>query len=488
MTCTITNTAKQPTLTLVKTVTNDNGGTAVPTDWTLGAAGPTSGVSGPTGSGPVTDVPVAIGSYVLSESNGPTGYAAGAWSCVGGSLNGSTVSVALGDQVTCTIANDDQLGTWDLAKASSPASGSTVEPGELITYVITATKTGGVNPVDRVVNDDLSNVLDNATLVGGPAASTGTASLTGTTLTWDIPTLADTETVSYTVRVNPEAFGVTIGNVVTGEGSSTCPPADPDEGCATTHVTPHYVLTKSSNPVSGSTVLPGETITYTLTAFNDSEAVLSGAVVTDDLSDVLDNATVQSVGPGGVVTDTRLTWTLPTVRARSDRDADIRRAVDAGAYDETIGNVATPGPGGDCEAPADCTTTHQTPHYTLTKASDPANGSTVNPGDTVTYTLTATNDSDGVVTGAVVTDDLSDVLDNATIVSVGPGGNIDGTTLTWICRRSQPGDKGDSAVHGAGERRRVQRHPRATSPLPVPAVTARRRPTAPRTTRPRTTP
>ena len=64
--------------------------------------------------------------------------------------------------------------------------------------------------------------------------------------------------------------------------------------------------------------------------------------------------------------------------------------------------------------PEDCETTHVTPHYVLTKISDPAIGSTVQPGDTVEYTVTATNDSDGVVTGAVVTDDLSDVLDNAT--------------------------------------------------------------------------
>ncbi len=33
--CTFTNHDVQPTLTLVKTVTNDNGGTAVPTAWTL---------------------------------------------------------------------------------------------------------------------------------------------------------------------------------------------------------------------------------------------------------------------------------------------------------------------------------------------------------------------------------------------------------------------------------------------------------------------
>ena len=40
----------------------------------------------------------------------------------------------------------------------------------------------------------------------------------------------------------------------------------------------------------------------------------------------------------------------------------------------------------------------------------------------MSYTLTATNDSEGVLTGAVVTDDLSDVLDNATMGTIGAGG------------------------------------------------------------------
>ena len=40
-TCTINNNDQPATLTLVKTVTNDNGGTALPTAWTLAAAGPT---------------------------------------------------------------------------------------------------------------------------------------------------------------------------------------------------------------------------------------------------------------------------------------------------------------------------------------------------------------------------------------------------------------------------------------------------------------
>ncbi len=87
-------------LTLIKEVV---GGTAAPGDWTLGANGPVD-VSGPSGSSAVTDVVVEPGDYELSES-GPEGYAPGSWACEGGSLNGSTVTVPEGGDVTCRIVN-----------------------------------------------------------------------------------------------------------------------------------------------------------------------------------------------------------------------------------------------------------------------------------------------------------------------------------------------------------------------------------------------
>ena len=83
VTCTITNTAVAPQLTLVKQVDNGTtGGTATPANWTLAAAGPTP-FSGVSGTPAVTAVPVAVGTYTLSESGGPAGYTASAWSCVG---------------------------------------------------------------------------------------------------------------------------------------------------------------------------------------------------------------------------------------------------------------------------------------------------------------------------------------------------------------------------------------------------------------------
>ena len=104
-------------------------------------------------------------------------------------------------------------------KSSNPVSGWTVQPGDTITYTVTANKLAGVNPVNLVINDDLSNVLNNATQVGNPVASVGTATITGTTLTWNIPSLGGTATVTYTVRVNDDAYGVAVGNLVTGEAA-----------------------------------------------------------------------------------------------------------------------------------------------------------------------------------------------------------------------------------------------------------------------------
>ncbi|GAA3617795.1 hypothetical protein GCM10022236_20030 [Microlunatus ginsengisoli] len=439
VTCTIHNTAEQAHLTLVKNVRNLSGGTAVATDWTLSATGPTLGVLGRSGDDEVTNVPVQTGTYELAESGGPAGYTASGWFCDAGTQSGSSVTLDLGEDVTCTITNTDSPAEWTLAKTSDPASGSTVEPGDLITYTVTATRTGGINQTNIVIEDDLSDVLSNATVVGDPDPSTGTASITGTTMTWSIPLLSSTATVTYQVRVNAGAFGVTLANAVTSEQSVQCPPQSPGPECRTTHVTPHFTLSKTSDPATGATVQPGDTISYTLTATNDSDGVLTGATVADDLSGVLANAALGTVGSGGTVSGTTLTWDVPSLQPGDEATLTYTVTVNADAFGVALANVATPGEGGDCVPPG-CATTHPTPHYTLTKSSDPSTGSTVLPGDTITYTLTVSNDSDGVVTGAQVSDDLSDVLDNAAIGTIGTGGSLTGTTLTWTVPTVRPGD------------------------------------------------
>ena len=114
-------------LTLIKTVTNNNGGTAVVGNWTLSAAGPTP-ISGTSGSGAVSNVSVVAGTYALSENGGPSGYTASTYSCIknsGSPVAGNSITLAPGDGVICTINNDDQPGTLVVKKVVINDNGGT---------------------------------------------------------------------------------------------------------------------------------------------------------------------------------------------------------------------------------------------------------------------------------------------------------------------------------------------------------------------------
>lgn len=97
------------TLTLLKTVINDDFGTALDTAWTLSASGPTN-ISGIEGAESVTGAIVNPGEYVLSENGGPVGYVASQYSCVingNDPVIGNNISLADGDVAICTITNND---------------------------------------------------------------------------------------------------------------------------------------------------------------------------------------------------------------------------------------------------------------------------------------------------------------------------------------------------------------------------------------------
>jgi hypothetical protein len=133
-TCTITNTLRGGTLTLKKTVVNDDGGTASANAWTLHATGD-GGFSGP---GDIIDPPAntmatisrgvkANVAYTLSESGGPSGYSEGVWSCSGGGTqNGNQITLAPNDNVTCEIVNNDIAPTLTLVKTIVNDDGGTV--------------------------------------------------------------------------------------------------------------------------------------------------------------------------------------------------------------------------------------------------------------------------------------------------------------------------------------------------------------------------
>jgi uncharacterized repeat protein (TIGR01451 family) len=141
-TCTITNDDQPPKLTLVKVVVNDNGGTAQPSAWALSATGPT----GFTGSGPSVSSNASFeqGTYNLSEA-GPSGHAASDWDCGEGQnqVDADTVNVGLGEDVTCTITNDDRPATLIVIKNVVNDDGGTATASDFQMTIDGVTAQGG---------------------------------------------------------------------------------------------------------------------------------------------------------------------------------------------------------------------------------------------------------------------------------------------------------------------------------------------------------
>ena len=70
-------------------------------------------------------------------------------------------------------------------------------------------------------------------------------------------------------------------------------------------------LVLGASPASGA-VAAGSTLTYQLSATNTGKVPLTGAVVSVDLANVLDDATIGALPAGLALAGTTLTWTVPT--------------------------------------------------------------------------------------------------------------------------------------------------------------------------------
>lgn len=143
VTCSITNSDDAPTLTLLKSVTNDDGGNAEPGDFTLRLDG---GIydNAPFSSGAMPPV-VAGTPYTLSEDDF-FGYASLGVTCFDETAEGVVphpVTLAAGQIVTCTLGNDDVAPELTVIKTVVNDDGGDAVPGDWI-MVVTAT-----NPSDN---------------------------------------------------------------------------------------------------------------------------------------------------------------------------------------------------------------------------------------------------------------------------------------------------------------------------------------------------
>lgn len=202
--CTFVN-ANPPTLTLVKVV---SGGSNLATDWTLTATRSGGGtiISGVTGSAAVTGASVTTGTYTLSESATPTGYAASLYSCSkngGAAVSSNSVTIAGGDIVTCTITNRRLTADLSITKSNGVTS---VVSGSTTTYTIRVTNSGPDAATGAILKDPAAAGLTKTAVAcsGSPGQCTaGTtptiAQLQDTVNGYALPTLTAGQFYEITV-------------------------------------------------------------------------------------------------------------------------------------------------------------------------------------------------------------------------------------------------------------------------------------------------
>ena len=262
------------TLTLIKSVVNNNGGTLLPGDVTLTASGPAT----ITGTTPVASA-IAAGQYTLSESAVP-GYSTNGYDC------GASVNVAAGANVVCTIVNDDIAPSLTLIKTVVNDDGGTPPPAAFSLQI------GGVTAAQNVALQQMAGVaLDISELqvqgylptgvsctsdLGLESGAVGTAAITVT------PRLA--EDIVCTITNDDVRPGLTVvKNVVNDNGGDA--------------VVGDFVL-----QVNGTQVASNDPIRYPAgTALVISEVQIPGYVATGTVcvSDQAGSSNASSVSTGG---------------------------------------------------------------------------------------------------------------------------------------------------------------------------------------------
>jgi hypothetical protein len=338
--CTFTD-SKRATLKLVKTVVNNNGGAAVVGDFTL-KANTTTFVSG-------TAQAVGAGTYALTETSTVTGYLASSWVCTGGgtqSADGSSVTIAAGENVTCTITNNDIAPSLTLNKILVKDNGGTANESD---WTLSATGTaqsptnlsgpGASGSADVVSTDSFK--ADTYTLAesGGPSGYTASSwSCTGATIVnGNQITLALAQTATCSITNNDDSAHLIIKKVVVNDNGGAKHATDfkfkVNGGTATTFIQSDdqdhgentvdvnagsYSVVEDGLPITGygtsydgcsGTIATGETKTCTITN-NDVKAAPAFATVQSAL--LFDTATFTGLRPNSPAPDASVTFSLWT--------------------------------------------------------------------------------------------------------------------------------------------------------------------------------
>ncbi|HEV2727295.1 MAG TPA: DUF11 domain-containing protein, partial [Solirubrobacterales bacterium] len=302
-------------------------------------------------------------------------------------------------------ANDESSATLeveplsDLAIAKTTAT-TAAKPGEQLTYLLKAENNGPTDEPSARVVDTLPAEL---VYVSGDASCDVSAL---PKVECDLGALAKGESRTISLVAEVAAAGGTIENAATVSGTNADPKPGNNASTATTPVEPvaDLAIEKSASVPS---IKPGETLTYVLEVENEGPSASEGTTVTDtlppSLAYVSDDAGCDTSALPTIECD------LGTMANGASATIEILTAVETGASG-TIENAARvsgsdfdPDPSDD-EATATTAVTPLAADLALEKSA--SSDGAVGVGETIAYTLAASNNGPDFSLETVVTDTL----------------------------------------------------------------------------------
>ncbi|MFJ7423563.1 DUF6923 family protein [Streptomyces uncialis] len=309
------------------------------------------------------------------------------------------------DTTTTTVSASVDLAVTKTGPATAIA-------GDDIAYTITVTNNGPSDSTGWTLTDPVPSGLENA------ATTTAGCTVAGGSLTCAGGALAVGESTTVTLTGTAAADAVRIVNTATVDGNEPDPEPDNNEDTTTTSLERRVDLAVSKE--GPETVSAGGQITYTITVTNNGPSAATGWGLTDPIPAGLQNAATTT--PGCSITGGNMTCISGPLAVGDSTTLILTgtAAPDATTITNTVtvdGNDPDPVP--DNNEDTTTTTVSPPPASDVDLAVTKTGPASADPKDTVTYTITVTNNGPSDSTGWTLTDPVPAGLENAATTTAG---------------------------------------------------------------------
>ncbi len=290
----------------------------------------------------------------------------------------------------------------EVNKTSDIESGKTVKEGDIITYKITVRNTGNGAAKNVMVKDNIPEgtiYYDTETNTLKPSVKTINSEVK--------ETLEPDESFEFTfkVQVGRVSVGKTITNTATVVGDNVEDTPSNTEGITAEVTVPKLRLEKKSSIEEGQVVKEGDTITYTITVYNEGTMPAYDVEIKDKVPEYTtyyenNKKDKEKVEVGKVISELKAgaseSYTFTVIVGEIPENTEIKNT--ATVKGENGEEVQSDTVGVSAEI--------SVPEMKLEKKSSIEKGKTIESGDIITYTIVATNTGKCIAHNVVISDKI----------------------------------------------------------------------------------